>query len=69
MIDYGSCNILVAIAIRLNGAYNLISLKMNSCLILQEEEEDFVESDEDNDNKPNQASHNKEWRKTSKKIF
>ena len=34
-------------------------------LILQEEEEDFVESDED-ETKANQASHNQAWRKTSK---
>ena len=33
--------------------------------LLQEEEEDLVESDED-ETKANQASHNKQWRKTSK---
>ena len=33
--------------------------------LLQEEEEDLVESDED-EIKANQASHNKQWRKTSK---
>ena len=35
--------------------------------LLQEEEEDLVESDED-ETKANQASHNKQWRKTSKTI-
>ena len=33
--------------------------------LVQEEEEDLVESDED-EIKANQASHNKQWRKTSK---